>query len=170
MSARLAILALVFTVVGCGNDDAGGSLVGQDCTAHADCGPGGRCLGLADGATTGVCTVPASGPCADDGSRGECPTGSRCWKAKSGDYMCWADCPSNCGSAGVCDDDGSCVARTPVHSQCSCSCTCNYCSATSMRTCSGGGAGCSSCSAVCREVCGDNPSCGGYVSGGGTCS
>lgn len=166
----LAILLALGAFSACASDagddeDEGGSRVGRNCAADADCGPAGHCLGE----PKGICSVPASGPCTD-GSSAECPAGARCYRTNGGEYYCWADCSVTCDTNGECDSFGDCGPIEPKGTMCSCSCRCTGCTASSTVTCSQPSPACSSCSAVCSDVCSSDALCGGYVSGSGSCS
>jgi hypothetical protein len=161
---QLSALSITLSLAACGGDE---SIAGQNCVADTDCGVAGHCVG----APHGVCSVPSStGACSANGSRAECPGGSRCWKTLGGEYYCFADCNATCGGNGGCDSDGVCVPMSELPANgsgtsCSCVCRCSGYTADVDRTCSGGGSACASCSVVCEDTCGY-----GYIGYSGSCS
>ncbi|HJL03114.1 MAG TPA: hypothetical protein RMH85_06400 [Polyangiaceae bacterium LLY-WYZ-15_(1-7)] len=69
----------------------------------------------------GICMTRASAACAEAGSTGECPSGSRCWGLDGFEGgVCWPDCDA-VSCAGSCDSDGSCVPDES--STCTASCS-----------------------------------------------
>ena len=152
----LSALSLSLSLTACGGED---SIAGRNCATDTECGDNGHCVGSPDG----VCSVPASGTCVD-GSRAECPGGSRCWVTKGNEYYCFADCNATCEGNGGCDSEGSCVPLSSLSTgpssgggrtgtSCSCSCTCDYCTGHTTATCGSASTACGSCSVVCADMC-----------------
>ncbi|UJR79351.1 hypothetical protein [Sandaracinus amylolyticus] len=92
---------------------------GGTCTPGGESDPGGSCTSATgfcaaeDGATEGTCLAVCT-PAATYVSRGECPSGHRCFTLGEGEDaigICFRDCDAThaCPTGQECDDEGSCV-------------------------------------------------------------
>jgi hypothetical protein len=154
--------------LGTTNEDASMSTSGHP---GSSCSCDDQCAGDEDHegvCILGVCMNIGSVACAGDGSRGECPEGSRCWDT-DGVPLCWPDCDAfEC--AGECDSDGSCGPSETSNCDPTCGSVCapGPCSTdTPNGTCETAGEYCvgGECSAVCAPT-----NLGGYCPAGSTCT
>ncbi len=104
---------------------------------------------------------------------------SDCDDCGPGSDYSFCDIGTDCADCGPRTSTDSCVSDSDPGSggssggstTCRCNCSCSGCSAESTRTCSGpGNTDCTSCEAICRELCSSDPNCGFYRSSSGTCS